>query len=138
MLSGGAHPVLPHDDHLVQGLINAGTKDVPVSLTSARNYCCDGCYEPLFPGETDFSLATVSLLQVLEMTINHGSTYSRAGSGFLEGTPQSLSTKHPEEIGDFEEVSGDNLLQVFLDFWGVGGGGVGSPHLRHRYCGTLS
>ena len=78
---------------------------MPVSLTSARNYCCDGCYEPIFPGETDFSLAYIPLLQVLEMTINHGSTLQLAGPVYLEGVPQSLPTKHPENIKDFEKVS---------------------------------
>lgn len=105
ILSGGAHPLLPHDDHLIQGLREAGdATDVPVSLKSARNYCCDGCYEPIFPGETDFSLAYVPLLQVLEMTINHGSTYSLAGPMYLEGVPQSLPTEHAEEIKSFDKV----------------------------------
>lgn len=104
MLSGGAHPILPHDDRLITGLIHAGTDDLPVSLETARNYACDGCYEPLFPGETQFSLAYVTLLQVLEMTINHGATYLLAGPAYLEGTPQSLPSTHPEDVTSFEEV----------------------------------
>ena len=111
ILSGGAHPVLPHDDHLVQGLIEAGTPDLPVSLKTARNYACDGCYEPIIAGETDFSLAYVALLQVLEMSINHGSTFSLAGPGFLEGVPQSLPTARPEEIVNFEQVLVNVLAQ---------------------------
>ena len=75
-----------------------------MSLKTARNYVCDGCYEPIFPGEMDFSLVTVPLLQVLEMSINHGSTFSLAGPGFLEGAPQSLPTAHPEEIVSFKQV----------------------------------
>ena len=105
MLSGGAHPIFPHDDRLVKGLVASGTLDLPVSQETARNYACDGCYEPIFPGETDFSLAYVALLQVLEMAINHGSTYSMAGPTFLEGTPQSLPTVPPEEISSFEKES---------------------------------
>lgn len=118
ILSGGAHPVLLQDEHLIQGLKEAGDViDVPVSLKSARNYCCDGCYEPIFPGETDFSLAYVPLLQVLEMTINHGSTYSLAGSMYLEGVPQSLPTERAEEIKSFDKVFPDipfrfDLLEV--------------------------
>ena len=96
--------MLPHDDFLIEGLMEAGTPDLPVSLKSARNYACDGCYEPLFPGETDFSLAYVALLQILEMAINHGSTYGVAGPAFLEGAPQSLPTPPPEEITSFEQV----------------------------------
>jgi len=89
---------------LIQGLVEAGTPDMPVTLKTARNYACDGCYEPIITGETDFSLAYVPLLQVLEMTINHGSTFSLAGAAFLEGVPQSLPTAHPEEIVSFEQV----------------------------------
>ena len=85
--------------------MEAGTPDLPVTLKTARNYACDGCYEPIIPGETDFSLAYVALLQVLEMSINHGSTFSLAGPAFLEGVPQSLPTAHPEEIVSFEQVS---------------------------------
>lgn len=103
-LSGGAHPVLLHDDSLIEGLQKAGTPDLPVSLKSARNYACDGCYEPIFPGETDFSLAYIALLQVLEMAINHGSTYALAGPAYLEGAPQSLPTVPPEEISSFEQL----------------------------------
>lgn len=96
--------MLLHDDSLIEGLQKAGTPDLPVSLKSARNYACDGCYEPIFPGETDFSLAYIALLQVLEMAINHGSTYALAGPAYLEGAPQSLPTVPPEEISSFEQV----------------------------------
>lgn len=84
--------------------MKAATPDSPVSLKSARNYSCDGCYEPIFPGETDFSLAYVALLQILEMTINHGSTYAMAGPAYLEGAPQSFPTPPAEEITTFEQV----------------------------------
>ncbi|KAK2570558.1 putative dehydratase PflD [Acropora cervicornis] len=104
ILSGGSHPVLLHDGHLIDGLLEAGTPDLPVSLKSARNYSCDGCYEPIFPGETDFSLAYVALLQILEMAINHGSTYAMAGPTYLEGAPQSFPTPPPEEITSFEKL----------------------------------
>jgi len=87
-----------------------------VSLKTARNYACDGCYEPIIPGETDFSLAYVALLQVLEMSINHGSTFSLAGVGFLEGVPQSLPTAHPEEIISFEQVSVNVLAPSLKSF----------------------
>lgn len=104
VLSGGAHPIFPHDDRLIMGLTQTGTDDLPVSLQTARNYSCDGCYEPIFPGETQFSLAYVTLLQVLEMAINHGATYLLAGPAYLEGTPQSLPTSRPGDITSFEKV----------------------------------
>ena len=141
ILSGGAHPLLPHDDHLIQGLREAGdATDVPVSLKSARNYCCDGCYEPIFPGETDFSLAYVPLLQVLEMTINHGSTYSLAGPMYLEGVPQSLPTEHAEEIKSFDKVFIDILLPFFLFIRRGGEGSVPLPYVAfavERLCSRI-
>ena len=90
-----------------------------MSLKSARNYACDGCYEPLFPGETDFSLAYVPLLQVLEMSMNHGSTFGLAGAGFLEGVPQSLPTAHPEEIESFERVFISFYISFLIECWVV-------------------
>lgn len=102
ILSGGAHPILLNDERLVKSLIH--TPGHSTNLKTARNYACDGCYEPIFPGETEFSLAYVPLLQVLEMSINHGSTYLTAGPRYLEGTPQSLPTEHPENINSFDQV----------------------------------
>ena len=84
--------------------MQTGTTDLPVNLKTARNFSCDGCYEPIFPGETQFSLAYVTLLQVLEMAINHGATYLLAGPAYLDGTPKSLPTTRPEDITSFEEV----------------------------------
>ena len=111
---------------------------MPVSLKSARNYCCDGCYEPIFPGETDFSLAYVPLLQVLEMTINHGSTYLLAGPKYLEGVPQSLPTEHAEEINSFDKVRSFFIFSFTLIFSKRGGGPECFHPLRCFRCETHS
>lgn len=95
-------------------LTQAGTEDLKVSLETARNYACDGCYEPIFPGETQFSLAYVTLLMVLEMAINHGSTYLLAGPAYLDGTPQSMPSTHPENIKSFEEVRAFIIVHMQL------------------------
>ncbi|KAI8511616.1 hypothetical protein Bbelb_107160 [Branchiostoma belcheri] len=49
LLSGGAHPILLHDDRLVPALQDSGRRGISVSLRDARNYACDGCFEPWFP-----------------------------------------------------------------------------------------
>merc|ERR1719204_252013 len=64
LLSGGAHPLLIHDEKIIPGLQNTGeniglgvSPSLPdrvgaawqsrVSLEDARNFVCDGCYEPI-------------------------------------------------------------------------------------------
>jgi pyruvate-formate lyase len=108
MLSGGAHPIILHDDRLIEGLTDVMTEfktnfseDDRNALT---NIACDGCYEPLVAGSTEFAFTYLPLLQVLEMTINEGATYSSAGPAYLNGTPQSLPTKSAADIDTFEEV----------------------------------
>jgi pyruvate-formate lyase len=108
MLSGGAHPIILHDDRLIEGLTNVMTEfktnfseDDRKALT---NIACDGCYEPLVAGSTEFAFTYLPLLQVLEMAINEGATYSSAGPAYLNGTPQSLPTKSAADIESFEEV----------------------------------
>lgn len=108
MLSGGAHPIILHDDRLIEGLTNVmvefkenATED---DLKDLTNIACDGCYEPLVAGATEFAFSYIPLLQVLEMAINEGATYSSAGPAYLNGTPQSLPTKSAVDIKTFEEV----------------------------------
>lgn len=123
VLSGGAHPILLNDDKLIPSLHksgdNVGGSDEnnkieyfmsEVSLKSARNYACDGCYEPQFPGENWFTLGGFSALQPLECAMNRGRTWSSAGSGYLYGSVISFSSKPAANIESFEE-----LLDIYFD-----------------------
>ncbi|XP_066928528.1 uncharacterized protein [Clytia hemisphaerica] len=80
ILSGGAHPVIDHDDRIIPALQTTG-----LSLERAAGYSSDGCYEPIIPGKSEFSFCYVPLLQVLEMTINRGATISDAGPEGMRG-----------------------------------------------------
>lgn len=108
MLSGGAHPIILHDDRLIEGLTGVMTEfKANVSEEDRKaliNLACDGCYEPLVAGSTEFAFTYLPLLQILEMAINEGATYSSAGPAYLNGTPQSLPTKPAADIKTFEEV----------------------------------
>ncbi len=118
ILSGGAHPILLSDELLIDGLHRCGDgvggSDIEaetdgqwrsqVSLYSARNYACDGCYEPQFPGENWFALGGFTTLQPLECALNRGKTYSSAGMGYLHGQVVSFTSKPVEEINSFEEL----------------------------------
>ena len=118
ILSGGAHPILLNDEHFIEGIRTsgdgvggAGMEDATdnqwnsqVSLKSARNYACDGCYEPQFPGENWFSLGGFTTLQPLECAMNRGRTYASAGMGYLHGKVASFTSKPASEIKSFEEL----------------------------------
>lgn len=132
ILSGGAHPILMNDDKLIPGLkacgdgigeggenANAftpvsekaeGTWSSEVSLTSARNYACDGCYEPMFTGQNWFSLGGFSTLNPLECALNQGRLYAGAGPEYLLGQNHSFRSPAPTQIASFEQ-----LLELYFE-----------------------
>ncbi len=61
LLSGGAHPVLLNDDIIVPGARRA-TAGAPIALRAARDYACDGCFETMVAGQSEFSFGFVSAL----------------------------------------------------------------------------
>ncbi|HEX9511537.1 MAG TPA: pyruvate formate lyase family protein [Puia sp.] len=101
ILSGGAHPILMNDDKIIPALLNktGGT----VELRSARNYACDGCYETLFAGETEFSFGFVGALDVLEKALNSGAGFAASGSTYLRGSKGSYRTPPAAAVIHFEE-----------------------------------
>ncbi|KAI8517790.1 hypothetical protein Bbelb_038070 [Branchiostoma belcheri] len=103
LLSGGAHPVLLHDDRLVPALQESGRRGTAVHLEDARNYACDGCFEPVFVGGSEFAFATFPLLDVVEMALNQGTLYSQAGPTSLRGSKKSFPSPHASKIKDFHE-----------------------------------
>lgn len=100
ILSGGAHPVLMNDDKIIPALKNktGGT----VELKSARNYACDGCYETLFAGETEFSFGFVSALDALEKSMNSGAGFGMSGGTFLRGGKGGTRTTTAAETKSYE------------------------------------
>jgi pyruvate-formate lyase len=111
MLSGGAHPVLLNDDRIIPRLKTSGNG---VELRSARNYACDGCYETLFAGETEFSFGYVPAIDILEKTLNRGATFGASGSVHLRGFKSSWRTIDAKFIKSFdEEGDGNSLWSIF-------------------------
>ena len=101
LLSGGAHPVLLNDDIIVPAL--AKNSGAPIPLEAARNYACDGCYETMVAGESEFSFSFVSALNLIEKTLNRGATLGGSGPVNLRGTKDSWRTKAACDIVSFEE-----------------------------------
>ena len=108
LLSGGAHPILLNDDHLVPALMACG----PLRLADARDYTCDGCYEPVIQGKTEWAFSYVPLLPLVGMAINQGATIEGAGPINLRGLKSSWSSPPAEEIESFEQ-----LLEIFHTHW---------------------
>lgn len=54
---------------LRQSYLRSGLQEPDDLKAVARGYSCDGCYEPMFTGRSEFKFAYVSLLQVFMYTI---------------------------------------------------------------------
>jgi pyruvate-formate lyase len=100
-LSGGAHPVLLNDDIIVPALMEHTGH--PISRASARNYACDGCYETMVAGESEFSFGFVPALDLVEKTLNRGAGIAGAGATNLRGIKGSWRTPPADEIGSFSQ-----------------------------------
>lgn len=66
---GQGEPIIYNDEAILKGYERLG-----ISMTDARTYSSDGCWETLIPGMTNFKYARVSSLQCLEWVMNRGIT----------------------------------------------------------------
>jgi pyruvate-formate lyase len=101
LLSGGAHPVLLNDDIIVPAL--AKNSGAGIALSAARNYACDGCFETMVAGESEFAFGFVSALDTIEKTLNRGAGLAATGPIHLRGTKDSWRSKPAADIADFDE-----------------------------------
>lgn len=99
ILSGGSHPIIINDDKLVKGLHESG----PMELADARDYVCDGCYEPIIGGKSEWAFSYVPLLPVVGMAMNQGATIEGAGWVHLRGNKLGWNSPPPEEIESFDQ-----------------------------------
>jgi pyruvate-formate lyase len=121
LLSGGAHPILLNDEKVIPGLLASGDGigegcPLPVSveagrrwrtgvdLVAARDYACDGCYEPQFVGRNWFTLGGVITLQSLEAALNRGKSWATAGPMYFRGQRVSFTSQAPTEITSYEQL----------------------------------
>lgn len=119
LLSGGAHPILLNDEKVIPGLMasgervgaGAGVADragerwrSTVELVAARDYACDGCYEPQFTGRNWFTLGGVITLQALEAALNRGKSWASAGPMYFRGQKVSFMSEDPARITSYARV----------------------------------
>lgn len=100
LLSGGAHPILFNEDRIIYGL----HKYSGFPLKAARDYACDGCYEPMIAGQTEFAFSNVAPLDALELSLNQGAKYNQAGSVYLRGWKVTYRSPHAKQIHSFEQL----------------------------------
>jgi len=108
VLSGGAHPIMLNDDKLVPALGACG----PVCLEDARDYTCDGCYEPVLAGKTEWAFSYVPLLPMVDYAMNQGCNIQAAGPINLRGLKSSWNSPPAEDIKSFDE-----FLKIFYTHW---------------------
>ncbi|MGH3770838.1 MAG: Dyp-type peroxidase [Pseudonocardiaceae bacterium] len=125
LLSGGAHPILLNDKKIIPGLVRSGERigegttatavtpvrekagdrwrsEVPLSV--ARDYACDGCYEPQFVGKNWFTLGGLNTLLVLEAALNQGKSWLTAGPMYFRGQRVSFTSANPKDLTSFDDV----------------------------------
>jgi len=104
LLSGGAHPILMNDDKLCPALAASG----PLSVADSRDYCPDGCFEPIIQGKTEWFFCTIPILSVVGMAMNRGSTIAGAGWSSLRGYKSSWNSPDASTIKTF-----DKFMEIF-------------------------
>ena len=125
ILSGGAHPILLSDAKVIPGLRQSGDNigdghgaggSTPVaekseglwrsivSLPDARDYACDGCYEPQLSGTSWFTLGGLTSTQPLEAALNQGKAWQSAGPVWFRGQRVSFTSEPARDIDSFERL----------------------------------
>ncbi len=106
LASGGSHPILFQEDRMVRALHEFSG----LPLEAARNYVCDGCYEPMVEGQCEFMFSNVTLLDPLELALNQGARFTGAGPVYLRGSKVSFRSPKAEDITDFGQ-----FLELYLE-----------------------
>jgi Dyp-type peroxidase family len=108
VLSGGAHPIMLNDDKLVPALSACG----PLALADARDYTCDGCYEPVIVGKTEWAFNYVPLLPMVDFAMNEGCDIQGAGPIHLKGNKLSWNSPPAASITSFLQ-----FMDIFHTHW---------------------
>ena len=123
VLSGGGHPLMINDKKITSGLIESGRidgKSSIVELADARDMVCDGCFESLIAGKSEFAFSYVPVPDAIEMALNRGRTYDVAGPVHLTGLKASYRSIPTEDIKDFETFYNqflDHYRYKLIDFY---------------------
>ncbi|HEX2122274.1 MAG TPA: pyruvate formate lyase family protein, partial [Thermoanaerobaculia bacterium] len=138
LLSGGAHPVILSDDRIVPGLAGSPVLQQEdgnrMALRDARDYACDGCFETMPAGRTEFSFGYVSALDSLEKALNRGAGFANAGPQNLRGWKASYRTNAPADIDSFEDLWAILTTHIEVGCHRYLSGLIGTYGVKADYC----
>jgi len=100
VLSGGAEPYFLNDDLLGNSLSELGGN---ITTAEARDFCSDGCWEPISFGRSELALTYIPVTNAMEAALNRGAAYVSAGPTYLRGQSVSYASRPAAKIGSFEE-----------------------------------
>ena len=75
-----------------------------MSLADARDYACDGCYEPQLSGTSWFTLGGLIATQPLEAALNQGKAWQSAGPVWFRGQKVSFTSEPVAHITSFDQL----------------------------------
>lgn len=128
--SGGSHPILFQEDRMVAAL--SQTSGLP--LKAARDYVCDGCYEPMIAGQCEFAFSNIVTLDALECALNEGARFNQAGPVYLRGWKLSFRSQPARELHTFEQLQElylRHLRYLTVQFYT---GVLGNYGALYNYC----
>ena len=128
--SGGAHPILFHEERMVKAL----HEREGFTLRDARNYACDGCYEPMIAGATEFAFGNVAPLDAVACTMNRGAKILGAGTEHLRGMKATYPSPPAETITSFEQFMAIFSRHLYFLTTGFFAGVLGNYGAVWRFC----
>jgi pyruvate-formate lyase len=79
----------------------------------SRDYCVDGCWEPILNGISDWTFGMVGGMDILQCALNRGATLD-TNPGMLRGAKKSLISKKITDYASFQTVFKEHM-KFFID-----------------------
>lgn len=105
-------PSVINDETVIPGLLESFVEDGTINegdaLKLVRDYCVDGCWEPILNGKADWTFNMVNGMTALECALNEGNTLD-AGNMQLRGGKRCYHTKPVHNYEELMEALKENL-----------------------------
>jgi pyruvate-formate lyase len=112
--STGDIPSVINDETVIPGflksLVDDGTVKEKEAMALVRDYCVDGCWEPILNGQGDWTFNMINGLTALECSLNEGDTLD-SGNMQLRGGKRCYRTK---PVNNYEELM--SAVKSNMDF----------------------
>lgn len=113
----GNLPAVLNDETVIPGFYRALVADGTIAegeaLKLVRDYCVDGCWEPILNGQGDWTFNMINGLTALECALNEGDTLD-AGNMQLRGGKRCYRTKPVHNYPELMESLRENLKFILF------------------------